>query len=88
MNIALRAGGARIIIEFKRELQDSSFDALAASYAAQTVEYQAASIRLGFLVVLDLVKNDGGTPHIESLVHPRDVRRQGEDSARHIAIIR
>ena len=51
-DVRLRSSSERAVIEVKRELQDSSFDALAASYQAQTTDYQNVSVRLGFLLVL------------------------------------
>jgi hypothetical protein len=75
------------VIEVKRELQDSSFDSLAASYEAQTTDYQNVSIRLGFLLVLDLSINNGdGTPHIRSLVQTRPVQRIRENHPRLLVI--
>lgn len=77
------------MVEVKRELKDSSFDALAAFYQGQTAEYQNVSVRLGFLLVLDL-SNDPkvGTPHIQGLVKPRLVQRVGEDHPRLIVIVK
>src|SRR5258708_22754025 len=66
-DLRLKSSSERVVIEVKRELQDSSFDSLASSYEAQTTDYQNVSIRLGFLLVLDLsINNDEGTPHIRS----------------------
>jgi hypothetical protein len=47
--VRLKSSGERVVIEVKRELEDSSFDALATSYQAQTSDYQNVSVRLGFL---------------------------------------
>jgi hypothetical protein len=53
-----------IVIEVKREMSDSSFDTITDSYAAQCTDYQNVSIRLGYLLVLDLVasNSEGTTP--------------------------
>jgi hypothetical protein len=88
-DLRLKSSSERVVVEVKRELQDSSFDSLAASYEAQTTDYQNVSIRLGFLLVLDLsINNDEGTPHIRSLVQTRPVRRTGEAHPRLLVIVR
>jgi len=88
-DVALKATGERIVIEIKRELHDATFDSLAKSYAGQTTDYQNVSIRLGFLLVLDLTapKLDG-TPHIRSLVECRAIQRLGESEPRHVVIVK
>jgi Helicase conserved C-terminal domain len=88
-DVRLRSSSERVVIEVKRELEDSSFDALAASYQAQTTDYQNVSVRLGFLLVLDLTNNSNeGTPHIRSLVQSRSVQRTGEDHSRLLVIVK
>jgi len=88
-DLRLKSSSERLVIEVKRESVDSSFDAIAASYAAQTTDYQNVSIRLGFLLVLDLATpNREGTPHITSLVHMREIQRTGEETSRLITIIK
>jgi hypothetical protein len=77
------------VIEVKREMKDSSFDAIADSYAAQSTDYQNVSIRLGFLIVLDLVATKTeGTPHISTLFQTRDVIRTGEAVPRSITMVK
>lgn len=88
-DVRLKSSSERVVIEVKRELVDSSFDALAASYQAQTTDYQNVSVRLGFLLVLDLANNTNeGTPHIRSLVQTRLVQRTGEDHPRLLVIVK
>lgn len=88
-DLKLKSSGERLVIEVKRELNDSSFDAVADSYAAQSTDYQNVSIRLGFLLVLDLVaSNTEGTPHISTLFQTRDIRRTGEIVPRSITIVK
>lgn len=88
-DLRLKATGERLVIEVKREMVDSSFDALAKSYEAQTTDYQNVSIRLGILLVLDLAtSNREGTPHITTLVQTRKVQRTGEDIGRNIIIVK
>lgn len=86
-DVALKATGERMVIEIKREISDASFESLAAHYAGQTTDYQNISIRLGFLLVLDLTapKLDG-TPHIRSLIECRAIQRSGEMEPRHVVI--
>ncbi|MCP1121436.1 hypothetical protein [Robbsia andropogonis] len=68
-----------MVIEIKREMDDASFDSLASHYAGQTTDYQNVSIRLGFLLVLDLTAPKvEGTPHIRSLMQCRSIQRLGE----------
>lgn len=88
-DVALKATGERIVIEVKREMQNASFDAIAKNYAGQTTEYQNISIRLGFLLVLDLTeaKRTGAT-HIRSLVECRKIVRTGEDEPRYIVMVK
>jgi hypothetical protein len=65
------------------------FDSLAASYQAQATDYQNVSVRLGFLLVLDLVgTGNAGTPHLSSLIQTRTVHRAGEDIPRLLVIVR
>jgi hypothetical protein len=88
-DVRLKSSSERVVIEVKRELGDSSFDALAALYQAQTTDYQNVSVRLGFLLVLDLSNNTNeGTPHIRSLVQTRLVQRTGEDHPRLLVIVK
>lgn len=88
-DVALKTTGERIVIEVKREMQEASFDFLAKSYAGQTTEYQNVSIRLGFLLVLDLTEaRRSGAPHIRSLVECRPVLRAGEGEPRYVVIVK
>lgn len=88
-DVALKNTGERIVIEVKRELQDASFDALAKDYAGQTTDYQNVSIRLGFLLVLDLTgAKTEGTPHIRSLIQCRSIQRVGESEPRYVVIVK
>jgi hypothetical protein len=88
-DVALKATGERIVIEIKREMDDASFDSLASHYAGQTTDYQNVSIRLGFLLVLDLTAPKlEGTPHIRTLVQCRSIRRLDETEARHVVIVK
>lgn len=88
-DIRLRSGPERLVVEVKREETDCSFDALTKSYAAQTTDYQNVSIRLGVLMVLDLVTpNREGTPHLTSLFEMRQVHRVGEAQSRLIMIVK
>lgn len=88
-DVALKATGERMVIEIKREMDDASFDSLASHYAGQTTDYQNVSIRLGFLLVLDLTapKLDG-TPHIRTLVQCRSICRSGEIEPRQVVIVK
>ena len=88
-DVALKATGERMVIEIKREMDDASFDSLASHYAGQTTDYQNVSIRLGFLLVLDLTTPKlEGTPHIRTLVQCRSIGRSGEIEPRHVVIIK
>ena len=88
-DVALKTTGERIVIEVKREMHDASFDALLKSYAGQTTEYQNVSIRLGFLLVLDLTEaRRTGAPHIRSLVECRKVVRTGESEPRYVVMLK
>ena len=88
-DVALKTTGERIVIEIKREVQDASFDALAKNYAGQAIDYQNVSIRLGFLLVLDLTGPKlEGTPHIRSLVQCRSIQRTGETEPRQVVIVK
>ncbi|QIL82944.1 hypothetical protein G7047_25640 [Diaphorobacter sp. HDW4A] len=88
-DVALKTTGERMVIEIKREMDDGSFDSLANHYAGQTTDYQNVSIRLGFLLVLDLTAPKlEGTPHIRSLMQCRTIRRLGESEPRHVVIVK
>ncbi|EXI80477.1 MAG: hypothetical protein AW10_01807 [Candidatus Accumulibacter appositus] len=88
-DVALKNTGERIVIEIKREIQDASFDFLAKAYAGQTTDYQNISIRLGFLLVLDLTGPKlEGTPHIRTLVQCRSIQRKGEAEPRQVVIVK
>lgn len=88
-DVALKATGERMVIEIKREMKDASFDSLASHYAGQTADYQNVSIRLGFLLVLDLTAPKlEGTPHIRSLMQCHSIQRSGETEPRHIVIVK
>jgi hypothetical protein len=88
-DVALKVTGERMVIEIKREIDDASFDSLASHYAGQTTDYQNVSIRLGFLLVLDLTAPKlEGTPHIRSLMQCRSIQRLGETEPRHVVIVK
>ncbi len=88
-DIRSRSSSERIVVEVKRELRDASFDSLASAYQAQTTDYQNVSVRMGFLLVLDLTSVGGeGTPHLRTLVQARSVRRSGENFSRLIVIVK
>ena len=88
-DVRVRSSNERIVIEVKREMIDSSFDSLVTWYAGQATDYQNVSIRLGFLLVLDLATpNRHGTPHLSSLMETREVHRSGEKLPRLITIVR
>lgn len=88
-DVALKATGERMVIEIKREMNDASFDSLISHYAGQTTDYQNVSIRLGFLLVLDLTAPKlEGTPHIRSLVRCHSIQRSGETEPRHVVIVK
>lgn len=88
-DLKLKSSGERLVVEVKREMSDSSFDAIAASYSAQATDYQNVSIRLGFLLVLDLTaKNSKGTPHITTLFETRAIPRPAESVPRSITIVK
>lgn len=79
----------RLVAEIKRETDDGSFEALLRSYAAQTTDYQNISVRLGFLLVLDLTElRSQGTPHLRDLVRPCSVIRTGESEARLVVVVK
>lgn len=88
-DVALKATGERMVIEIKREMDDASFDSLASHYAGQTTDYQNVSIRLGFLLVLDLTAPKvEGTPHLRSLMQCHSIQRIGETEPRHVVIVK
>lgn len=88
-DVALKGGSERIAIEVKREMKDASFDGLEKRYFAQSADYQNVSVRLGFMLVLDLATpNREGTPHITELFAVRKQRRNNEVQPRHIVIVK
>jgi hypothetical protein len=88
-DVRLRYSNERIVIEVKRELADASFDSLAGWYSGQTTDYQNVSIRLGFLLVLDLsIENREGTPHLTSLFETRNIQRVDEGIPRIVTIVK
>jgi hypothetical protein len=81
--------GERLVVEVKREIGDCSFDALKQSYASQATDYQNVSIRLGFVLVLDLTEiRKDGTPHITDLVQPSEVLRKSDTYPRWIVFVK
>lgn len=79
----------RLVAEIKREPDDASFGALMRRYAAQTTDYQNVSVRLGFLLVLDLTElRSQGTPHLRDLVRPCRVNRGGESEERLVVVVK
>lgn len=88
-DIRIKSSGERLVIEVKREMVDASFSALAAAYAAQSSDYQNVSVRIGFMLVLDLVQRKiDGTPHLTTLFETHEIPRSGEDIPRLIAIVK
>lgn len=88
-DVVLKTTGERIVIEIKREMKDASFESLSKNYAGQTTDYQNVSIRLGFLLVLDLTGPKlEGTPHIRSLVQCHSIQRTAETEPRQVVIVK
>ncbi len=88
-DVWFKCGGEHLVVEVKREMVDASFDALADSYSAQASEYQNTSIRLGFVLVLDLTKvQTAGSPHMSELVCTRRIWREGETRPRWVVFVK
>jgi hypothetical protein len=87
-DVCFTYGGERLITEVKREIGDCSFNALERNYSAQTTDYQNVSIRMGFLLVLDLTVRTEGTPHILTLVKPCTIVRKAETEPRYVVIVK
>ena len=88
-DVRFTLGAERLVTEVKREMNDSSFEHLASEYGGQSTDYQNVSVRLGFLLVLDLTHVPSeGTPHISSLVTLTQLTRRGEMLPRHVVIVK
>ncbi|WP_170829937.1 hypothetical protein [Kosakonia sacchari] len=88
-DIRMKSGPERLVIEVKREENDASFEALESYYASQTTDYQNVSIRLGVLLVLDLVTaGRDGTPHLTSLFSVIKIQRPNEITPRAVLIVK
>lgn len=61
-------GAIKYVAEIKRELYDSSFEALRTKYLGQAAEYQNTNVKLGFLLVLDLTEKRQGAGDIKTHV--------------------
>jgi hypothetical protein len=88
-DVWFKLGGEHLVVEVKREMSDSSFEALERAYSAQAAEYQNTSIRLGFVLVLDLTEvRAGGIIHMSDLVQARQLIRSGETEPRWLVFVK
>ena len=88
-DVWFKLGGEHLVVEVKRELSDASFEALERAYSAQAAEYQNTSIRLGFVLVLDLTEvRAGGSIHMGDLVQARQLIRNGETEPRWLIFVK
>lgn len=88
-DISCTHGSDRTIIEVKKEDSDSSFHALSNKYVNQTISYQATSIRIGFLAVLDITSSpQQPSPHISNLFHAAKVRLDENSDDRLVIIFK
>lgn len=88
-DISCMQGSDRVVIEVKKEESDSSFQNLAYKYIKQTISYQVANIRIGFLAVLDMsISSDQPSPHITNLFHATEVQLQEEVDKRLVIILK
>jgi len=68
-------GTEQAVIEVKKETSDSSFHSLINKYSNQTISYQVANIRIGFLAVLDLTLSpQQPSPHITNLFDVSEIQ--------------
>ncbi|MFC5265305.1 hypothetical protein ACFPJ1_24610 [Kribbella qitaiheensis] len=88
VDIQVQFSGFHFYLELKADdsavpIQDK------AKYIKQTVSYQAADIRIGFLVVLRLTppKDKGPSLHLTDMVSHTTVRVQGSASDRHVVML-
>lgn len=87
-DIFLANGNDQVVIEVKKEEDDSSFDSLERKYINQTIVYQTTNIRIGFLAILDLtLDRSTPSPHITQLFEARVVTLHGNDN-RHVLIFK
>lgn len=88
-DVWFKLGAEQLVVEVKREMSDSSFGALERAYSAQAAEYQNTSIRLGFVLVLDLAEvRAGGSIHMSDLVQARQLIRNGEKEPRWLVFVK
>lgn len=88
-DVWFKLGAEQLVVEVKREMSNSSFEALERAYSAQAAEYQNTSIRLGFVLVLDLTEvRAGGSIHMSDLVQARPLIRNGETEPRWLVFVK
>jgi hypothetical protein len=87
IDIAVLFGMLRFIIELKRESSDASRENLR-RYLGQSTAYQASSIRLGFLGVLDLTPRVGPAPTLAENVWVETYCPDGQNLHRTVVVFR
>lgn len=87
-DVLFENNGIRTASELKKEEVGCSFEDIEKAYSAQGVEYQNTNIRLGILLVLDLTTKNSGVGHITSQVKVSEILRPGEQSPRHLVIVK
>ena len=81
-------GSIQFIAEVKRDHQDCSFEALRKKYIGQALEYQNTSVKLGFLLVLDLMVKPHGTGTIEEHVKVEIITSENSQIKRAVVVVR
>jgi hypothetical protein len=77
----------RFVVEAKRELTNASRDSLR-EYLGQAGLYQGTSVKLGFLLVLDLTPKLHGVPALDTNVWVEKVPMGDGGDLRHIVVLR
>jgi hypothetical protein len=85
-DVKLGFGTTRFFVEVKRELRDSSRQALERSYLTQAADYSGTSAALGILLVLDLAPHPSGVRHLSECAWVTRHRPAGSTVDRYIVV--
>jgi hypothetical protein len=79
VDVAVGFGSMSVVVELKRELQDTTPTALQAHYEDQAASYQAGDYPFGIVLVLDLTDASAArrAPHLQDLIWVQELSGPG-----------
>jgi hypothetical protein len=85
VDVLLKFDDFRFVVEIKRELDDPSPEGLR-QYLGQSVLYHSTDVKLGLLLVVDLMEKRSGPPSLEKSIWVDRSRPKASDDWRYVVV--